>query len=68
MNEEDRKATADTLLDSSEGLSLLERDDPLNNEGSEDGLYIPPATQDPAKIFDLDGLTYRAGVFHLANI
>ena len=60
MNENERENAADALLSAAEGLSLPVLEDPVDDEDNEDedGLYIPPALLDKAKIFDLDNLTY----------
>lgn len=60
MNEDEQETAADALLSAAEGLSLPVLEDPVDDEDNEDkdGLYIPPALLDKAKIFDLDGLNF----------
>lgn len=56
MDEEEREAAADALLEAAEGLSLPVLEGPANDGGDEDedSLYIPPDMLEEAGFLGLD--------------
>lgn len=56
MNEDERNAAADALLEAAENLSLPVMENPAADGGDEDGdsLYIPPDMLDEAGFLGLD--------------